>query len=97
VDGKCSLSHARGHWLLKGRVQGVGFRWFTMQLARRHGVEGDVRNLPDGRVEVRAAGPAGSLTTFETELRQGPPGADVTSVERVEPDADVRFTGFDIR
>jgi acylphosphatase len=83
---------------VRGRVQGVGFRFFVQDEARHLGLGGYVRNLPDGRrVEVVAEGPRGSLEVLLAELRRGPPGA---YVERVNADwrlATGEFAGFGIR
>jgi acylphosphatase len=62
---------------ISGRVQGVGFRWWTQRLATELGVVGDVRNLPDGTVEVRAAGDPPVMESFERKLREGPPSSRV--------------------
>jgi acylphosphatase len=62
-------------------VQGVGFRYFTQDTARREGLSGLVRNLPDGRVEAVAEGDRESLDRFEAALRRGPSRARVDSVE----------------
>lgn len=70
-----STSHCA--FLVAGRVQGVGFRWWTRQTAVRLGLTGTVRNLPDGRVEIHAAGDPVALATFRTELAAGPTGARV--------------------
>ena len=78
-----------------GRVQGVGYRWWARGVARRLGVSGTVRNLPDGSVEVRASGSDDALARLRDELRKGPPDATVTSV-REEPTADVPTSGFEI-
>lgn len=68
--------------LVRGHVQGVGFRYFARDAARRLGLRGWVRNLRDGRtVEVQAAGQAGAVEQLLEELRAGPPGAIVTEVE----------------
>jgi acylphosphatase len=73
--------------LVRGHVQGVGFRYFTRDTARRLGLRGWVRNLRDGRtVEVQAAGPAEAVEKLVHELRVGPPGAIVTDVDVSEPD-----------
>jgi acylphosphatase len=70
---------------VSGRVQGVGFRWFTRQAARElGGLAGRVRNLPDGRVEIEVAGESDRLEAFRARLRQGPPGARVTGLEEQE-------------
>jgi acylphosphatase len=60
------------HYLISGRVQGVGFRRFTEGVALDLKVRGWVRNLQDGRVEVMAQGPADRLEQFETQLKKGP-------------------------
>jgi acylphosphatase len=83
-------------FLISGRVQGVGFRWFTESAAARDGVHGWVRNLPDGRVEVQAEGDAEALDRFERALRHGPPAA---RVETIDVDAVMptgRDTGFSV-
>ena len=68
-------------WIVQGRVQGVGFRWFVQTKARSLGLGGWARNLEDGSVEVVASGLPRGLDAFEQELRKGPPGAHVTSLE----------------
>jgi acylphosphatase len=67
-------------WVVSGRVQGVGFRWFTLDRAAVEGVTGWVRNLPGGEVEVVAEGEADSMTRFERAIRQGPPRSRVDDV-----------------
>lgn len=66
---------------VRGRVQRVGFRWFTREVARELGVVGKVRNLADGSVEVEAAGPAPVLRQFKARIRQGPRGGRVDTLE----------------
>jgi acylphosphatase len=84
-------------FLIGGRVQGVGFRFFAEGRAAVEGLHGWVRNLPDGRVEVRVEGERESVDRFEAALRRGPSGARVESVE-VETEAPTgRATGFSIR
>lgn len=78
---------------ITGRVQGVGFRWFTRKTAGSLGLSGSVRNRPDGSVEVHAEGTGEALERFEEWLRRGPPGARVDGIGRVEssmpiPDGD---------
>jgi acylphosphatase len=68
-------------FLVCGRVQGVGFRYFVEKNAARIGVTGWVRNLDDGRVEVQAQGNAKQLAELEGVLRQGPRWAEVRGVE----------------
>lgn len=71
-------------YLVSGRVQGVGFRYFARQRADRLGVAGFARNLPNGSVEVVAEGEAEAMAAFEDALRQGPSFSDVTNVERTD-------------
>lgn len=67
-------------YLVSGRVQGVGFRAFVADAARAEGLDGWVKNLPDGRVQVQAEGDAEALSRFEWRLWQGPPMARVEDV-----------------
>jgi len=60
------------HAIATGRVQGVGFRWFVKEAARRRGLSGTVRNLRDGSVEVWAEGDQESLVDFVGEIARGP-------------------------
>jgi acylphosphatase len=84
-------------FLISGRVQGVGFRFFVEDRARAEGVHGWVRNLPDGRVEALLEGDAASVDRIEAVLWRGPSGSVVDSVasEAVAPSG--RATGFSIR
>ena len=68
-------------WLVIGEVQGVGYRYFARQAASSLGVRGWVRNLPDGSVEVQAAGTSQALAALKGELRRGPRGARVEEIE----------------
>ena len=81
-------------YLISGRVQGVGFRWFTEAAASREGLHGSVRNVPDGSVEVLAEGDADAVERFERAIRHGPPGARVDHVEVDATVPDGRDTGF---
>jgi acylphosphatase len=71
-------------YLISGRVQGVGFRYFAQRAAHGLGVTGWARNLGDERVEVQANGSLAQLDDFESSLRQGPRGADVRGFEVME-------------
>ena len=86
--GRVSDLHVR----VTGRVQGVGFRWFVRERARRLGLAGWVRNLPDGGVEVAASGDAGQLELLRGELRRGPRGAFVDAVDDIEADPQEPLT-----
>lgn len=81
-------------YLVRGRVQGVGFRWFTQRAGERLGLGGHVRNLPDGSVEVHASGPPALLDDLETALLRGPMGARVDGVERIPGDPRTPTEGF---
>ena len=74
-------------YLVRGRVQGVGFRYFAEERAQLEGVAGFARNLADGRVEVVAEGEAEAVIRFERAIRHGPSGARVDDVlsEPAEP------------
>lgn len=74
------------HVRISGRVQGVGFRWFVREEARRLGLSGWVTNLPGGAVEVRAGGETGSLDRLRRALQVGPSGAQVERVEDLSGD-----------
>ena len=74
------------HVRISGRVQGVGFRWFVREEARRLGLSGWVMNLPGGEVEVRAGGESSSLQRLRRALEVGPTGAQVQSVADVAAD-----------
>ncbi len=66
---------------ITGRVQGVGFRYSTQRQARTLGLDGWVRNDPDGSVTVVAEGAETALKSFEEWLKEGPPGARVENVD----------------
>ena len=83
--------------VISGRVQGVGFRWFTPDAATREGVTGWVRNLPNGRVEALVEGEAEAVTRVERALRQGPAGARVDNVYVDDDDASGAYKDFSIR
>ena len=97
VERPADPENTSARWLVSGRVQGVGFRWFVLTAARRHGVRGDVRNLADGQVEVRACGRARDIERLLDEVRQGPRGARVTGIETHEPEPGLRFDNFEVR
>ena len=69
------------HVIVHGRVQGVGFRWFVREAARRRDLGGWVRNLEDGSVEVMVEGNDADVAFLEEQLRRGPRGAGVERLE----------------
>ena len=83
-------------FVVSGRVQGVGFRFFTQDIAQREGLTGIVRNLADGRVEVVAEGDADSLTRLEAAVRRGPSHARVADVEVDDLVPSGRYLGFSV-
>ena len=83
-------------FLISGRVQGVGYRYFAERSAAELEVTGWARNLDDGRVEVHANGTAAQLEDFEGRLRMGPRFAEVRGVE-VREAAVLELKGFSIR
>ena len=83
--------------VVRGVVQGVGFRFFAMQLARDYGIAGWVRNRDDGSVEVEAEGEELIVKAFIKDLRTGPRSADVAGLDiEILPPARDR-TGFHVR
>jgi acylphosphatase len=80
-----------------GRVQGVFFRASTVREARLLGLQGWVRNRPDGSVEVWAQGPDPALDRLERFLARGPSGALVEAVASDLVEADPELAGFSVR
>ena len=85
-------------YLISGRVQGVGFRYYAKDVADREGVSGWVRNLSDGRVEALVEGEEEAVTRVERALWQGPRGARVAAVavDDTEPPSGTHHT-FSVR
>jgi acylphosphatase len=83
-------------YLVRGSVQGVGFRHFSTQVANAIGVRGYVRNRDDGDVEVYAVGTREQLSELAGQLWRGPRYADVRGVEEVEAAVE-RVSGFTVR
>jgi acylphosphatase len=87
----------RRRFVITGRVQGVGFRWFAHDAAAREGVDGWVRNLPDGSVEAELEGDVEAVGRVEAALRRGPSASRVDSVDVDDRAPGGRRTGFSIR
>lgn len=82
------------HFLIQGRVQGVGFRWFVQREASEIGLHGWVRNTEDGDVEVVAAGDAEEMAELRASLKRGPRGSRVDRViEHTLQDSEARDLG----
>src|SRR5437588_2916320 len=83
-------------FVVRGRVQGVGFRWFVEREAHILGIAGWVRNNHDGSVEVLAMGTRDQLLGLSSRLRQGPRAARVDDVEESEAAPAERLSSFRI-
>lgn len=70
------------HYTILGKVQGVGYRYYTQDIANSSRIKGWVRNQPDGSVECVAAGEPSDLEMFEKKIRKGPPLSRVVNMER---------------
>ncbi len=86
----------RIHAIVSGRVQGVSYRASTASEARRLGVTGWVRNLPDGRVELEAEGPDDQIAALITWCHAGPPSAKVSGVAIEEREVTGEDTAFSV-
>lgn len=84
-------------FVVSGRVQGVGFRYFALDAARREGLHGYVLNQDDGTVAAVAEGEAESVERFERALRRGPSRSRVEHVMVDDMEPGLASTGFEIR
>jgi acylphosphatase len=84
-------------FLVTGRVQGVGFRWFVVKEARALDLAGYVRNLADGSVEVIASGEGAALERLAAALARGPVAARVASVSRTDSSEAIGTGPFEVR
>jgi acylphosphatase len=91
------MARARAHLVVSGRVQGVFYRQSTVDEARRRGLTGWVRNLPDGRVEAEAEGERREVEALVAWCRTGPPAARVEGVEVAWGPATGEDHGFTAR
>ena len=83
-------------FLIRGLVQGVGFRYFAQRAAARHQVRGYVRNLDDGRVEAFAEGNERAVEAFKHDLAAGPTYSSVQDVEEIVLEPNRSYTTFRI-
>jgi acylphosphatase len=81
-------------FLIKGRVQGVGYRYFAEHWASQLGICGYVKNLWDGNVEVYAIGEAMALEELKRQLAEGPRSARVAAIDESEEPVDKRYNRF---
>ncbi len=81
-------------YIVKGRVQGVAFRHYTLRAAQDYTIHGTVKNLPNGDVEVYAQGEPENISRFEAFLGTGPRSAQVAEVSHQEWDSEELYHGF---
>jgi acylphosphatase len=86
----------RRRLIVRGRVQGVGFRWFVARAARSRGLAGSAANRPDGTVEVVLEGEPDAVESLERLVREGPSGAQVNRVEAADEEP-IGLSGFATR
>lgn len=91
------MASRRVHVLIRGDIQGVGFRHHTAKKARELGLSGFVRNLPHGSVEIVAEGETAKVEELLVFCRRGPPMATVTEVVVEEEKVTGEFEGFAIQ
>ncbi len=87
----------RLHFIIRGRVQGIGYRWFVRESAEGLGLVGWVKNLRDGRVELVAEAEESILTQFLETIRTGPMKNFIAHVEVSWSSASDTFDEFEIR
>lgn len=93
TDGASNADRQVSRLIIGGRVQGVGYRWWCVAEARRHGLDGWVRNRTNGTVEAVLAGPSAAVQAMIALCRQGPSMARVDRLQVMEA-ADPGSTGF---
>jgi len=82
--------------LVRGRVQGVGFRYEARAIARSLRITGWITNLPDGGVETYAEGPESAINRFISWLNHGPPGARIDSLDISERKPSKKYQSFTV-
>lgn len=85
---------AARRWVVRGRVQGVGFRWFVSRRAGELGLEGFARNLDDGSVEIVARGSEAAVDELERHIRMGPRLSRIDNVETGDVPHDLLLPKF---
>ncbi|NLE99630.1 MAG: acylphosphatase [Anaerolineales bacterium] len=97
VDTRVDQDIRRLRVVVRGRVQGVNFRHYTLRAAQRLGVTGWVINRRDGTVETVAEGPSAALERFRASVAEGPPNAFVAQVDVEWGPATGEFSDFRVR
>lgn len=82
------------HIKIHGRVQGVFFRDFACKIAEMYGVDGTVKNMPDGSLDIVVQGDDEAVDEFLQDMREGPAGAKIEKVDVEEMDIEEEFDGF---
>jgi acylphosphatase len=80
--------------IVHGKVQGVGFRYFVQHIAKKLGLQGNVRNCPDSTVEILVEGNGADIERFIEEVRQGPPLSWVHTVDVVDIPVRGTYSSF---
>ncbi len=83
--------------VLAGRVQGVGFRYFTESRASKYAIRGHVRNRPDGKVEIVCQGNSKDLDQFIEEVKKGPSFAEVADINIEKVENSRNYNSFEIK
>lgn len=83
-------------FVIRGDVQGVGYRFFGQRAAARHQVVGYIRNLPDGSVEAHVEGALNSIEDFKHDLSTGPRYAVVANIEEIDLEPTGEYSSFRI-
>lgn len=96
VRGGSTAPEEARRYVVKGRVQGVGFRWFVEREANQLGLRGWVRNNLDGAVEVLAVGTREQLSVLRRKLQEGPRASRVDTVEELPAQAGPDLKSFRI-
>ncbi|HPP66303.1 MAG TPA: acylphosphatase [bacterium] len=86
----------RWHYMIRGNVQGVGFRWYATDIARKCRVYGWVKNLPDGAVEIVAEAESNVLESFTEKIKTGYLGSNISSMDIKKEPATGEFSQFQI-
>lgn len=91
------MSKTKKYLKIRGRVQGVGFRYFTRKNAQQLNVTGWVKNMPDGSVETVLTGPESNVSEMINRLHKGPSPARVDSIEEMDMDEEHTYNGFSVK
>jgi len=91
------MSEVGVHLIVEGRVQGVGFRFFSQRISTTNNVNGFVRNLPDGNVEIEAEGENQNINNFIKSIRNDHPYARVLNIQQIEIPFTGKYKSFQIK